>query len=177
MRRLTLNRGERLLNLAANLLTDWSEFSSYLWSTLCNWLLFIIRFYTSNYNPLVGIAQLKLGKILPHVNEFQSAINHIREAGDILKVKKILYFSNREYFYLIIRFCRSQLEINQELWETVCDHCLPTHNKCLKSVKESLDCLQMTKTKMTHKMLGWKLISDFFWKFEIEMSMNLENLC
>lgn len=51
---------------------------------------FIIRFYTSNFNPLVGIAQLKLGKILPHINEFQSALSHIREAGDILKVKKIL---------------------------------------------------------------------------------------
>lgn len=46
----------------------------------------IFRYYTSNYNPLVGIAQLKLGKILPHLNEFQTAINHLREAGDILKV-------------------------------------------------------------------------------------------
>lgn len=46
----------------------------------------IFRFYTSEYNPLIGIDLLKLGKILPHVNEFQSAITHIRNAGDVLKV-------------------------------------------------------------------------------------------
>lgn len=29
---------------------------------------------------------MKLGKIYPHLNEFQEALSHIREAGDILKV-------------------------------------------------------------------------------------------
>lgn len=47
---------------------------------------FFFRYYTSEFNPLVGIAQLKIGKIYPHLNEFQSAIHHIREAGDVLKV-------------------------------------------------------------------------------------------
>jgi hypothetical protein len=35
---------------------------------------------------LVGIAQLKLGKIYPHLNEFQTALRHTREAGEVLKV-------------------------------------------------------------------------------------------
>ncbi|CAG9810288.1 unnamed protein product [Chironomus riparius] len=44
-----------------------------------------LSFYTSPLNPLVGIDHLKLGKIYPHLNEFQTAIHHIREAGDVLK--------------------------------------------------------------------------------------------
>lgn len=47
---------------------------------------FIFRYYTSDYNPLIGIAQLKLGKIYPNLNEFQTAISHLREAGDVLKI-------------------------------------------------------------------------------------------
>lgn len=47
---------------------------------------FTCRSYSSNYNPLAGLAELKLGKILPHLNEFQQSLHHIREAGDILKV-------------------------------------------------------------------------------------------
>ena len=27
-----------------------------------------------------------MGKIYPHLNEFQTAIHHIREAGDVLKI-------------------------------------------------------------------------------------------
>lgn len=46
----------------------------------------IFRFYTSEYNPLIGIDLLKLGKILPHLNEFQAAISRIRDAGDVLKI-------------------------------------------------------------------------------------------
>jgi hypothetical protein len=46
----------------------------------------IFSFYTSPLNPLVGIDHLKLGKIYPHLNEFQTAIHHIREAGDVLKL-------------------------------------------------------------------------------------------
>lgn len=47
---------------------------------------FLFRHYTSQFNPLVGIAELKLGKIYPHLNEFQTALSHLREAGDVLKV-------------------------------------------------------------------------------------------
>jgi hypothetical protein len=46
----------------------------------------IFSHYTSPLNPLVGIDHLKLGKIYPHLNEFQTAIHHIREAGDVLKL-------------------------------------------------------------------------------------------
>lgn len=48
--------------------------------------LFYFRYYTSDFNPLVGIAHLKLGKIYPLLNEFQTALHHLREAGDCLKV-------------------------------------------------------------------------------------------
>lgn len=51
---------------------------------LINYLNF--RHYTSQFNPLAGLVHLKLGKIYPHLNEFQEALSHIREAGDILKV-------------------------------------------------------------------------------------------
>lgn len=46
----------------------------------------IFRYHTSPLNPLVGIDNLKLGKIYPHLNEFQTAIHHIREAGEVLKI-------------------------------------------------------------------------------------------
>jgi hypothetical protein len=44
------------------------------------------RYYTSEFNPLVGLCSLKLGKILPHLNEFQNALTRLRESSDILKV-------------------------------------------------------------------------------------------
>lgn len=44
------------------------------------------RYYTSQFNPLAGLVHLKLGKIYPHLNDFQTALSHIRDAGEILKV-------------------------------------------------------------------------------------------
>lgn len=44
------------------------------------------RYFTSQFNPLAGLVHLKLGKIYPHINQFQESLSHIREAGDILKV-------------------------------------------------------------------------------------------
>ena len=55
-------------------------------SALIDFPCFIFREYTSTYNPLVGIAELKIGKIYPHLNEFQTALTHLRDAGDIIKV-------------------------------------------------------------------------------------------
>jgi hypothetical protein len=54
--------------------------------SIFGFLLTIFSYYTSPLNPLVGIDHLKLGKIYPHLNEFQKAIHHIREAGDVLKL-------------------------------------------------------------------------------------------
>jgi hypothetical protein len=49
-------------------------------------ILFASRFYTLEFNPLVGLCSLKLGKILPHLNEFQSALSCLRESAEVLKV-------------------------------------------------------------------------------------------
>jgi hypothetical protein len=49
-------------------------------------LKFSSSYFTSPFNPLIGVDQLKLGKILPHLSQFQTALHHIREAGDVLRV-------------------------------------------------------------------------------------------
>lgn len=49
---------------------------------------FIFRFYTTELNPLIGLAELKLGKICATnaVSDFRSSLRHLREAGDVLKI-------------------------------------------------------------------------------------------
>lgn len=50
--------------------------------------LFIFRFYTTELNPLIGLAELKLGKICATnaVSDFRTSLRHLREAGDVLKI-------------------------------------------------------------------------------------------
>lgn len=44
------------------------------------------RKYTFPNNPLIGIIQLKLGKIYLYLDQLQLAIHHFREAADVLKI-------------------------------------------------------------------------------------------
>lgn len=42
--------------------------------------------FTFPNNPLLGIIQLKLGKINLYLEQYQLAIHHLREAADVLKI-------------------------------------------------------------------------------------------
>lgn len=44
------------------------------------------RKFTFPNNPLLGIIQLKLGKINLYLDQLQLAIHHLREAADVLKI-------------------------------------------------------------------------------------------
>lgn len=44
------------------------------------------RKYTFPNNPLIGIIQLKLGKIYLYLDQLQLAIHHFREAANVLKI-------------------------------------------------------------------------------------------
>lgn len=83
----------------------------------------IFRHYTSEYNPLIGIDLLKLGKILPHLNEFQAAIRHIRDAEDVLKVthgeqSKVV----REFVKPLLIDAQHLLEESQRIAHPPSDH-------------------------------------------------------
>ena len=48
--------------------------------------LLLFSVFTFEYNPLIGLIHLKIGKILMHLEEFESALDELKAASKILKV-------------------------------------------------------------------------------------------